>query len=192
MKFNVTFHSNVTPVTIMKEQLEKYNIEYKFLNPGEIEIPDEIPEDCFSQLEVSLSRYSIEILNDQKSQLVQRIKNILVELAYDDKPLTMTLSCYLAKRLNLSYGYISYVFTLHTLTSIENYIIMVKIERAKKLIVEDILTLKEISYKLNYSSVGHFSRQFKKTTGLTISVFKKIISNRRRRPLTLIALPSIT
>jgi AraC-like DNA-binding protein len=172
-------------MTIVQEQLDRFNINYKLLNAGEIEIQDELTPDRYSQLETSLSRYSIQILNDQKSQLVQKIKNILIELAHDDKPLQMTLSCYLAKELNLSYGYISYVFTMHTYTSIENYIIMVKIERAKKLIMEDLLTLKEISYKLNYSSVGHFSRQFKKTTGLTISTFKKIISNKRRRPTVL-------
>src|SRR5690606_23188833 len=98
MKFNVTYQSNVTPMTILKEQLDKYNINYKFLSLGEIEIQDEIPADCYSDLEVSLSKYSIEILNDQKSQLVQRIKNILIELAYDDKPLVITLSCYLANK----------------------------------------------------------------------------------------------
>lgn len=183
MKFNVTYHGNVTPMTIVREQLDRYSISYKFLSCGEIEIQDELSADRFSELENSLNRYSIQILNDQKSQLVQRIKNLLVELVYDDKPLTITLSCYLAQKLNLSYGYISYVFTMQTYTSIENYIIMVKIERAKKLIIEDFMTLKEISYKLNYSSVGHFSRQFKKTTGLTISTFKKIISNKRRRPI---------
>src|SRR5690606_18314304 len=166
MKFNVTYQGNVTPMTIVREQLDRYNINYKFLSCGEIEIQDELSPDCYSELESSLNKYSIQILNDQKSQLVQKIKNILIDLVYDDKPLLMTLSCYLAQRLNLSYGYISYIFTMHTYTSIENYIIMVKIERAKKLIMEDLLTLKEISYKLNYSSVGHFSRQFKKTTGL--------------------------
>lgn len=183
MKFNVSYQTNAGPMSIVKEQLERFNINFKFLSAGEIEIEDEISPDRYSELESCLSRYSIQILNDQKSQLVQKIKNILIELAYEDKPLVMTLSCYLAKKLNLSYGYISYVFTMHTYTSIENYIIMVKVERAKKLIMEDVLTLKEISYKLNYSSVGHFSRQFKKTTGLTISTFKKIISNKRNRPI---------
>ncbi len=184
MRFNVTFQ-NVAPTMIIREQLERFNINFKFLEAGEIEIQDELTPDRYTELADSLGRYSIQILKDQKSQLVQRIKNMLIELVHEDKQIQMTLSCFLAKELNLSYGYISYVFTMNTYTSIENYIIMLKIERAKRLIIEDLLTLKEISYKLNYSSVGHFSRQFKKTTGLTISTFKKIISNKRRRPIAL-------
>lgn len=183
MRFNVTYQNSVTPMTILKEQLEKYDIHFKFTGMGEIEIQGDIPEDCYHKLQMSLGKYSIELLDDQKSQQVQRIKNVLQDLAYDNKPQAMTLSCYLSKKLKLSYGYISFIFTQQTFTSIENYIIMLKIERAKKLILEDNLTLKEISYKLNYSSAGHFSRQFKKTTGLTISIFKKIVSNRRKRPV---------
>ena len=81
--------------------------------------------------------------------------------------------------MNLSYGYISNLFSEYTFSSIENYFIIQKIERAKKLIIEEDLTLTEISYKLNYSSVAHLSGQFKKTTGLTPSMFKRIIEKRR-------------
>ena len=182
MKFNVTYQANVTPMTILQEQLDKFKIDYKLTGMGEVELQDKLSDERYVLLEKSLEKYSIELLNDEKSQLVQRIKNLLAELAYDEKPQALTLSCYLAQKLNFSYGYISYVFTLKTLTSIENYLIMLKIERAKKLIIEDMLSLKEISAALNYSSIGHFSRQFKKTTGITISVFKKIISNRRKKP----------
>ncbi|MBF6608130.1 MAG: helix-turn-helix transcriptional regulator [Flavobacterium sp.] len=183
MKYNITYQATVTPMTILKEHLDKCAVDYKLTGMGEVELEEGIPEDRYKELEASLNRYSIEILNDEKSQLVQRVKNLLLELAYDDKPQLMTLSCYLSSQLNFSYGYISYIFTMKTLTSIENYLIMLRIERAKKLIIEDILSLKEISAALNYSSIGHFSRQFKKTTGITISVFKKIITNRRNRPL---------
>ncbi len=183
MKFNITYQATVTPMNILKEHLDKCDVNYKMTGVGEVEIENSLPEENYKQLEKSLKKYSIEFLNDEKSQLVQRVKNLLIEFAYDDKPQLMTLSCYLSTKLGFSYGYISYVFTLKTLTSIENYLIMLRIERAKKLIIEDVLSLKEISFALNYSSIGHFSRQFKKTTGITISVFKKIINNRRNKPL---------
>ena len=181
MKFNIVYQANLIPMAILKEQLEKFDINYVACNHGEIDILDEISEDHYKQLELSLGKYSIEILYDQKSQLVQRIKNILQEVAYDENQQLLTLSDYLSNQLGLSYGYISYVFTTQTFTSIENFVIMLKIERAKKLIIEGVQSIKEISYTLNYSSVGHFSRQFKKTTGLTISVFKKIVNNRKSK-----------
>ena len=186
MKFNITYRANLIQIAIVKEQMEKHNIKYEFSGAGEIDILQEISDDSLKQLESTLGKYSIEILSDQKTQLVQRIKNLLHEVAYDDNQLRLTLSGYLAKKLELSYGYISYVFTAQTYTSIENYVILLKVERAKRLLIEGLHTIKEISYALNYSSVGHFSRQFKKTTGLTISVFKKIVDNRRRKR-TLIA-----
>jgi len=179
MKFNIIYHPHLIPIVILKEQLDKFGIQYEFGDNGEVEILGEIPENYFDQLQEILGKYSIEILHDQKSQLVQRVKNILQEVAYNDDQQLFTLSGYLSKQLGLSYGYISYIFTAQTFTSIENYVIMLKVERAKRLLIEGVKSIKEISYMLNYSSVGHFSRQFKKTTGLTVSVFRKIIQKRR-------------
>jgi|SRR6218665_2371010 len=185
MKFNIIYQANQIPMAILKEQLERFNIQYELTGNGEVDISEEISEDYLQQLEDSLGKYSIEILYDQKSQLVQKIKNILQEVVYDDNQQIFTLSGYLSKQLGLSYGYISYIFTAQTYTSIESYMIMLRIERAKKLIIEGVKSIKEISYTLHYSSVGHFSRQFKKTTGLTISVFKKIVNNRRNKTVIL-------
>jgi AraC-like DNA-binding protein len=89
------------------------------------------------------------------------------------------ISLYLAEKLNHSYGYLANAFSEVTYSSIENFIIMQKIERAKQLMINGDLTLTEISYKLNYSSVAHLSNQFKKTTGLTPSAFQRIIVKRR-------------
>lgn len=181
MKFNITCTPSLTSSIIVRNQLDKHQINYDISDAGEFTLKGEMPADFYSTLQSSLKKYSIELLQDEKSQLVQRIKNLLSELAYSDKP-SLTLSVYLAQKLGYSYGYISYIFTNSTLTSIENYLIMLRIERAKRLIIEDVVTLKEISSLLHYSSIGHFSRQFKKTTGLTISVFKKIVENKRRKP----------
>ena len=112
--------------------------------------------------------------------MIQRIKDAIVEMVYEkDKLPSVTISQYLSEKLNFSYGYITNIFSEYTYTSIENFIIIQKIERAKKLIIEDELTLTEVSYKLNYSSVAYLSSQFKKVTGLTPSAFKRIVDKRR-------------
>ena len=137
-------------------------------------------KDDFADLQSSLNRYSIFIVNNEKSQLIQKIKDTIVEMIYEnDKLPSVTISQYLSDKLNFSYGYITNIFTENTYSSIENFIIIQKIERAKKLIIEEQLTLTEVSYKLNYSSVAYLSSQFKKVTGLTPSAFKRIVDKRR-------------
>ena len=180
MKLYVKYDINLACRIIMQEQLERLAIKYELLEFGEIEINDSVSDESFTELQNSLERYGIEIINNQKSQLVQRIKDTIIEMIYEkDKLPTSTISNYLADKLNLSYGYIANVFSEYTYTSIENFIIIQKIERAKKLIVEDGLTLTEVSYKLIYSSVAYLSAQFKKVTGLTPSMFKRIVDRRR-------------
>jgi AraC-like DNA-binding protein len=180
MKFNISFNSSLPPLMIIKDHLDKYSISYTYADGGEIETHEELSEEHLSRLEIALSRYGIELLSDEKSRLVQRIKNLLMELVYDNKHQQKTLSHYLTEKLGFSYGYISGVFAQQTYSSIEKYIIMLKTERAKRLIIEDEVSLKEISNLLSYSSVGHFSKQFKKTTGITISAFKKIVGRRKK------------
>jgi AraC-like DNA-binding protein len=180
MKLYIKYDINLACKIIVQEHLENLNINYKLLNYGELDIQGEIAEDTLTTLQSSLEKYGIEIINNQKTQLVQRIKDTIIEMIYEkDKLPLSTISNYLADQLNLSYGYIANIFSEYTYTSIENFIIIQKIERAKKLIVEDGLTLTEVSYKLNYSSVAYLSAQFKKVTGLTPSTFKRIVDKRR-------------
>lgn len=175
MRFNVIRHDSLAVMAILKEQLQHLGFSFRLLDSGEIEVPDEITGEQLSKLTNALHKYSIHILDDEKSQLVQRIRNLLIEMVNDNRPQLMTISYHLSERMGLSYGYLSYLFALQTHYSIEKYIILLRIERAKAMIIEDRLTLKQIAAALNYSSVQHFSRQFKKTTGLTISFFKRII-----------------
>lgn len=179
MKFYIKFDGIAACKVIVREHLDALGIKYEMLSLGEIIINNKISEEHFEKLQSDLGKYSIEIVSNPKNQLIQRIKDTIVALVHEpDMPLT-TISVYLSEKLNLSYGYISNVFSEYTYSSIENYFIIQKIERAKKLIIEEELTLTEISYKLNYSSVAHLSGQFKKTTGLTPSMFKRIIERRR-------------
>ncbi|WP_298224010.1 AraC family transcriptional regulator [Flavobacterium sp.] len=165
---------------ILQEQLERFNIKYKLLDFGEVEIKEVISKETLTELQASLNHYGITLIDNQKNQLIQKIKDAIIEMVYErDKLPVTTTSVYLADKLNLSYGYLSNIFSEYTFTSIENYIIIQKIERAKKLIIDEEFNLTEISYKLNYSSLAHLSSQFKKVTGLTPSVFKRIVNKRK-------------
>lgn len=180
MKLYIKYDGIVACRVILQEQLDRLNIKYQMLELGEIEISDSVSTEAFAELQSSLNRYSIFIVNNEKSQLIQRIKDTIVEMIYENEKLpSVTISQYLSDKLNFSYGYITNIFTENTYSSIENFIIIQKIERAKKLIIEDQLTLTEVSYKLNYSSVAYLSSQFKKVTGLTPSAFKRIVDKRR-------------
>jgi AraC-like DNA-binding protein len=100
-------------------------------------------------------------------------------MVHSEEPINVKASVYLTDKLNHSYGYLSNLFSEVTFSSIENYIMMQKIEHAKNLIIKDNLTLTEVAYRLNYSSVAHLSTQFKNITGITPSQFQRIITKRR-------------
>ncbi|MCY1476155.1 DNA-binding transcriptional regulator MelR [compost metagenome] len=178
-KTYIKYDINAACRAIMQEQLADLGIDYELEELGEIVIKKKVPPAIFMTLQANLKRYGIDILDDQKSQLIQRIKNTIIDMVGRDKLPSSKISHYLAERLQMNYNYISAVFSEHTHTSIENYIILQKIERAKKLLLHD-LSLTEISHLLSYSSVAHLSGQFKKMTGLSPSAFKKIISERKK------------
>ena len=181
MKLNFNFDGNIACKAILKEQLEKFDFKYQLLDLGQIEIADTVSEDVLIKLQVSLSKYGIQIIDNPKGQLIQKIKDAIIEIVYEkDKFPNVTISQYLSDKLNFRYGYLTNVFSEYTFTSIENFIIIQKIERAKKMIIEEKLTLTEVSHELNYSSVAYLSNQFKKVTGLTPSMFKRIVGKKRK------------
>jgi len=122
----------------------------------------------------------LELMDDKKSVLIQKIKTVIIELAhYSEEPLTMNFSEYLSGKLNYDYTYLANTFSEVQGTTIEKFFIMHKIERVKELLVYNELNLTEISYLMHYSSVAHLSAQFKKITGLTPSHFKRLKDKRR-------------
>lgn len=180
MKLYFKFDINVICKTILQEQLEKLGLEYDVLSFGEVNVRKNITEEKQQELADALNKYGIQIVENQKSILVQKIKDTIAEMVFsDDDTTNFKSSVYLAEKLNLSYGYISNIFSEVTYTSIENFIIIQKIERVKQLLLINELTLTEIAYKLSYSSVAHLSTQFKNITGLTPSAFQRIIVKRR-------------
>ena len=124
---------------------------------------------------MNLLKSGLDLMEDKKSILIEKIKNIVVEMIhYSDEPPLINFSAYLSKKLNYDYNYLSNLFSEVKGTTIEHFIISHKIERAKELLIYNELTLTQIAEKLHYSNVAHLSSQFKKVTGLTPSFFKKM------------------
>ena len=179
MKLYIKYDINLACKVILQEHLERLGLEYELKELGEVEILTPLTPDVQKELDEGLERYGIRIVSNHKNTLIEKTKDIIIEMIYEKEKLPNTnISTYLADRLNHSYGYISNLFSEVTYSSIENFIIIQKIERAKQLVIEGELTLTEISYQLNYSSVAHLSNQFKKTTGLTPTSFQRIIKKR--------------
>ena len=180
MKIYVKYDIHAACKKILQEQLNKLGLTYTIIGFGEVDIKETMSNEQLKELNSSLNDYCIEIVESNKSILVQRIKDTIKEMVYlEDKLPATKISAYLADKLNYSYGYLANLFSDVTYTSIENFIILQKMERAKELINTSELTFTEIAWKLNYSSVAHFSTQFKSSTGLTPTTFQRIIHKRR-------------
>lgn len=164
---------------IVKAELEAIGLRYTTVELGEVEITGAVTEKKQLELKAGLLKYGLELMEDRKSILIEKIKNIVVEMIhYSEEPPVTNFSDYLGKKLNYDYHYLSNLFSEVKGTTIEHYIIAHKIERAKELLIYNELTLTEIALKLHYSSVAHLSNQFKKVTGLTPSFFKKMRDKR--------------
>ncbi|MBA3704851.1 MAG: helix-turn-helix transcriptional regulator [Bacteroidetes bacterium] len=160
---------------VVESELEKLGLQYSMVDLGGAEIDDEVSPEGLNQLNNALKKWGLELINDNKNVLIEKIKNLIVEMVhYNDELPKTNFSDYLNEKLNRNYTYLANLFSAAQGTTIENFIINHKIERAKELMVYDGLSLTEISYKLNYSSVAHLSSQFKKVTGLTPSNFKQV------------------
>jgi YesN/AraC family two-component response regulator len=160
---------------IVKSELEKLGLHPIIVELGEVTIMEDINGEKQAELSKSLRQYGFELLEDKKSILIEKIKNIIVEMIhYSEEPPLLNFSSFLSEKMNYDYNYLSNLFSEVKGTTIEHYIISHKIERAKELLVYNELTLTEIAEKLHYSSVAHLSNQFKKVTGLTPSFFKKM------------------
>jgi len=179
MKLSIKYDITIACKKILQEQLDKLDISHVINNLGEVTLKETLSAEKQDALSAALLEYGIEILTNQKTALVQRIKDTIIEMIHSEDGLpSTTMSVYLSEKLSHSYSYLSNLFSEACYTSIENFIIIQKIERAKQLLLADELTLTQISYQLNYSSVAHLSHQFKKTTGLTPSAFQRIIKKR--------------
>jgi len=167
-------------IMLVKQELLKHGIPYVSVELGTVVTKIDVSGQEFEDLKKSLLSSGLELLDDKRSILIERIKNVIIEMVhYSDELPRVNYSEYISSKLGYDYTYLSNVFSEVKGTTIQNFIILHKIERVKELLLYDELNITQISYKLNYASVAHLSNQFKKVTGLTPSYFKKLGSRRR-------------
>jgi AraC-like DNA-binding protein len=166
---------------IVREQLNKLGLTPTAVNLGEAEIKEEITTPQREKLKDFFLEYGLELIEDKKAILIEKIKNVIIETVhFSDTLPSVKFSIYLSEKLNYDYTYLSNVFSQSSGTTIEHFILRHKIERVKELITYNELNLTEIAWKMNYSSVAHLSGQFKKITGLTASNYKSKHQKDRR------------
>jgi len=165
---------------IVKAEIEKLGIQYIDVKIGEAELVENISQEQKKQLDISLKKSGLHLMDNKKSILVEKIKSAIIELVhYSEEQIKVNLSDYLSDKLNYDYTYLANLFSEVKGINIEKFYLNHKIEKVKELIVYDELNLTEIAYKMHYSSVAHLSNQFKKITGLSPSHFKKLKHKRR-------------
>jgi AraC-like DNA-binding protein len=166
---------------VVKAELEKLGFNPISVELGEVSLVEHISADDKLRIAEKLNHFGFELLEDKKTQITEQIKTSIINLVhYVNEPLKINLSTYLSEQLNLEYPQLSTVFSEVENQTIEKYFISQKVEKAKEMLTYGELTVSEIAYKLNYSSVAHLSAQFKKITGFTPSAYKAETSDKRK------------
>ena len=165
----------------VKEELKKMGLHFVFVDMGEVEIMEEISEQQMNELKATLLDLGLELVEDKKGMLIEKIKNAVMETVYySDERIKVNFSHYLSQKLHFNYTYLANLFSEMQGITIEQFLIQLKIERIKELIIYDELNITQISFKMNYSSVAHLSNQFKKVTGLSPTHFKQLKIRKRQ------------
>lgn len=168
-------------ILVVQNELDQLGLHAKQVKLGEVVLEKELTAGEKQNLEQVLIPLGFEVIDDKKGRVIEKIKNVIIELVHhQDNESKNNLSEVLSSELNHDYNYLSNLFSEVEGTTIEKYFIAQKIERVKELLVYDELSLSEIAFQLNYSSVSYLSNQFKKVTGLTPSHFKQIKEDKRK------------
>lgn len=166
---------------LVRDELKKLGVDFESVELGAVEIRGQITEVQLETFREKLKKAGLELLDDKKNILVERIINVIVRMIhFQDEIPNINDSEYISNKLNYDYTYLSNTFSEVKGITIQQCIIMHKIEKVKELLLYDELTLTEIAYRLNYSSVAHLSNQFKKVTGLTPTYFKELKQRQKR------------
>ena len=167
----------------VKEELKKLGLHFIIVDLGEVEIMENISGNQREQLKTALLASGLELMDDKKAMLIEKIKNAIIEMVHHtDEMIKINFSTFLSEKLHHDYTYLANLFSEVQGTTIAQFIISHKIERIKELMIYDELNITEIALKMNYSSVAHLSNQFKKVTGLSPSHFKQL-KDKRRNPI---------
>lgn len=175
MKLYIKYMVSLRCKMMVKEELRKLGLHYAIVELGMVEILEDITQKQREQLKKNLLKSGLELLDDKKNILIEKIKNVITEMIhYSDEMPATNYSDHISKKLNYDYTYLANIFSEVKGVTIQQFIIIHKIERVKELLLYDEISLTEISYKLHYSSVAHLSNQFKKITGLSPSYYKQL------------------
>jgi AraC family transcriptional regulator len=171
-------------IMVVRQELDKASIEYKNVHLGDVELAKPIDDHQKAKLNDSLNALGFELLDDRKSAIITQIKSAIIKMVHANELVESNkkLSVILSEKLGMDYHYLSSLFSSIEGVTIEKYVILQRIERAKELLIYDELSLNEIADALGYSSVQHLSLQFKKVTGLTPTYFKQL-KEKNRKPL---------
>ena len=180
MKLYIKYMVSIRCKMIVKEALKKMGLHYLTVELGVVEVMVDLSARQLEELRLTLLRSGLELMENKKAILIEKIQNVIIELIhYSDELPKMNFSDYLCEKLDYDYTYLANIFSETIGITIEHFIILHKIERVKELIIYDELNLSEIAWKMHYSSVAHLSHQFKKITGLTPSFFKSLKQKKR-------------
>ncbi|MEP7235516.1 MAG: AraC family transcriptional regulator [Ignavibacteriota bacterium] len=179
-KLSINFSPSIACRVIVEDHLKAMGLEYELATSGSV-VARQLNPDQHAELNAKLSRYGIELTEEVPNDLVEQIKRAVIEIVSQEegRP-NINVSDFLSKKLNYSYGYLTAIFSEATYTSISHFMILQKVERIKEMLLNQNLTLTEISYQLGYSSVAYLSNQFKMVTGLTPTKFKEIMMKKRK------------
>jgi AraC-like DNA-binding protein len=180
MKLYIKYMVSLRCKMVVRDELKKLGLHHSGVDLGFVEIEEDLTPELWEQLRKDLLKSGLELLDDKRSILIERIKNVIIEMIhYSDELPKVNYSDYISKKLGYDYTYLSNLFSEVKGITIQQFIILHKIERVKELLLYDELNLTEISYVLHYSSVAHLSNQFKKVTGLSPTYYKKLKKKRR-------------
>jgi AraC-like DNA-binding protein len=181
MKLQIKYMVSLRCKIVVKAALTQLGLLYKNIELGEVDLIDDLTPEKRNQLNELLLHSGLSIMDDQITSIVESIKNVIVEMVhYADELPKVNISDYISEKLHKDYACLSGLFAATTGSTIQHFIMLHKIEKAKELILYDELNLTEIAYKLHYSSVAHLSSQFKKVTSLTPSYFRKLHDHKKR------------
>jgi YesN/AraC family two-component response regulator len=159
--------------TLVKSEIKKLGLNLVLVELGEVEIAEIIVHEQRNQLNANLQKIGLELLDNKRSMIIESIKTRIIELVrYSDKRLRVRLSFYLSEKLEYDYTYLANIFSENQGITIEQFFLNQKIERVKELLLYNDSSLTEIADKMQYSSVGHLSNQFRKITGMTPTNYK--------------------
>lgn len=172
-------------IMVVEQRLNALSVPYEKVELGEITMPQPPTDEQFNLLKNELQLLGFELLDDRKASIISQIKSCIIRYIHSDDETVQNkkLSAVMAEKLNADYNYLSSLFSFVEGITIEKYVILQRIERAKELLAYNELSLSEIADKLYYSSVQHLSQQFKKITGLTPSQYKQSAKELGRQPL---------